>query len=187
MQNQFVGDIGDYGKYGLLRALAGIRPDAHPRLSLGMVWYLVPGEGGNSGGFTDYLKQPQKYRPCDPEMFDALYDIVFERKHRAVSAVRASGIFPKGTAFHEDKLDFSNINANSLAGRERRREHRKRWIKKAAEQTSQCPLAFLDPDNGVEVKSRERHTKAGTKYAYYDEIRKFVSRGQITVVYHHLG
>ena len=28
MQDRFVGDIGDFGKYGLLRALAGISPRA---------------------------------------------------------------------------------------------------------------------------------------------------------------
>lgn len=38
MQDRYVGDIGDFGKYGLLRALC-----AHD-LSLGVVWYLVPDE-----------------------------------------------------------------------------------------------------------------------------------------------
>ena len=38
MQDRFVGDIGDFGKYGLLRALTGTYPEAEPRLSLGVVW-----------------------------------------------------------------------------------------------------------------------------------------------------
>ena len=40
MQDRFVGDIGDFGKYGLLRALRGIHPPADPCLNLGLVWYV---------------------------------------------------------------------------------------------------------------------------------------------------
>ena len=40
MQDRYVGDIGDFGKYGLLRALCG------RDLYLGVVWYLIPDEGG---------------------------------------------------------------------------------------------------------------------------------------------
>ena len=36
MQDRFVGDIGDFGKYGLLRVLAGICPRAEPLLPLGV-------------------------------------------------------------------------------------------------------------------------------------------------------
>ena len=47
MQDQYVGDIGDFGKYGLLRHLTGMRGDAAPEdaLRLGVVWYLFP-DGG---------------------------------------------------------------------------------------------------------------------------------------------
>lgn len=39
MKNQYVGDIGDYGKYGLMRFLrdAGV--------SIGINWYLTPDDG----------------------------------------------------------------------------------------------------------------------------------------------
>ena len=38
MQDKFVGDEGDFGKYGLLRTLAGIEPKDEPRYRLGIVW-----------------------------------------------------------------------------------------------------------------------------------------------------
>ncbi len=41
MQNQYVGDVGDFGKVGLLRALTGVYPAATPPLKLGVVWYLT--------------------------------------------------------------------------------------------------------------------------------------------------
>lgn len=42
MQNRYVGDVGDFGKYTLLNALAS------SGLRLGVVWYLNEFEEGNS-------------------------------------------------------------------------------------------------------------------------------------------
>src|ERR1700684_4163658 len=40
MQDRYVGDVGDFGKFGLLRALCG---ESHPLpLKLGVVWYRFP-------------------------------------------------------------------------------------------------------------------------------------------------
>ena len=47
MQNQYVGDIGDFGKYGLLRAISG------DPLRLGVVWYLFPDEPPKEPGKGD--------------------------------------------------------------------------------------------------------------------------------------
>lgn len=43
MQNRYVGDVGDFGKYHLLKALCR-GDDGKAALSLGVVWYLVPDE-----------------------------------------------------------------------------------------------------------------------------------------------
>ena len=59
MQNRYVGDIGDFGKYGLLRALC------HGR-RLGVAWYLYPDEAHN-GGIVQYLCEPDEWRSVDPE------------------------------------------------------------------------------------------------------------------------
>ena len=47
MKNQYVGDIGDFGKYSMLRAFidAGIK--------VGVNWYLTEDDGSNDGKFTD--------------------------------------------------------------------------------------------------------------------------------------
>ena len=48
VQHHLVGDVGDFGKYGLLRALTGTWPVAEPRLSLGVgrdVVFLDPDKG----------------------------------------------------------------------------------------------------------------------------------------------
>ena len=43
MQNKYVGELADYGKYGLLRALCNPKKsDGRRSLSLGVIWYLNP-------------------------------------------------------------------------------------------------------------------------------------------------
>ena len=59
MQNRYVGDIGDYGKYSLLKALAG------SDLSLGILWYLNEAEEENGDGrYTTYPTCAIVTRPC---------------------------------------------------------------------------------------------------------------------------
>ena len=67
LQNRNAGDIGDFGKYGLLRSLA-----RGTELSLGVCWYLHPDEDQrNDGGHTQYLQQTRdnriRFRALDPE------------------------------------------------------------------------------------------------------------------------
>ena len=44
MQNRYAGDIGDYGKLGLLRSLS------RTGLRIGVNWYLTPDEDRNGDG-----------------------------------------------------------------------------------------------------------------------------------------
>ena len=61
MQNRYVGDVGDFAKYGLLRAIQG-------RKQLGVAWYLRPNEGpGGEGGHVEYLSRPEESNELDPD------------------------------------------------------------------------------------------------------------------------
>ena len=48
VQNRYAGDVGDYVKFGLLRALTDA--DDEPALSLGVMWYLTADEDHNQDG-----------------------------------------------------------------------------------------------------------------------------------------
>ena len=62
MQDRYFGDVGDFGKYGLLRVLSGFW--AEPRLKLGVVWYLFPNETHNAdGGLISYLQRKDLFFP----------------------------------------------------------------------------------------------------------------------------
>lgn len=182
MQNMYVGDIGDYGKYGLLRALFPTQGD----YILGIVWYLVPDEIHKTDGrHIAYLTKPS-YRQHDAELFDILKGVV-DSGRRHIDEIQKANIFSPDAIYLDKTLSFYGISAYSSVGRNRRLAIRKNWLEEALRVTEKCDAVFLDPDNGIETPSVLKHTKAGPKYVYLDEIEKFASRGQTVVVYHHFG
>ncbi len=191
MQNRYVGDLGDFGKFGLLRALCANTDTGIPRpLTLGVVWYLVPDEGHNSDGkFTQFLdptaQNQQNFRFCDPTLYDALRDIV-ESNARSVSSVRNAGVLPPGTKYHEAPLTFAGIHTPRAKMISQRTRFRRNWLTQALQSTEGCDLVFIDPDNGFEVKVGP-HEPRGPKYAFFDELVPFAQRGQTLIVYHHIG
>jgi hypothetical protein len=75
MQDRYTGDIGDFGKYGLLRELS-LPSDAvkGQTLRVGVVWMLVPAETGTGDGkFTAYLvptdQNLERFMICDPRLY----------------------------------------------------------------------------------------------------------------------
>ena len=200
MQDQYVGDIGDFGKYGLLRHLTGMRSDAAPEdaLRLGVVWYLFPDGGNNDGKFTDYLCNPKprdkSLSKCDTKLYDQLYKIVVEEKNRKVVRVQESGILPENTAYYERCLSYEP--GESPSSKKLRREA---WLKGALEATKEAALVFVDPDNGIAIPDKGEANKAtgiskvdpygnrGPKYVFMEDLDWFYKRGQSLVIYHHMG
>lgn len=181
MQDRYCADVGDFGKYGYLRFL--IRSENKALLPLGFVWYRVPDEIHNMDGkYTSYLCDTsvnrRKFQVCDPQLWHSLQQIV-KSKCRKVASIREAGLFPSSTIFFEDFLYWSHTD-NSKQRRHRRSE----WLEKALIATASCNLVLLDPDNGLDT-SIGKHTAKGPKYAYYDEVEQFYSRGQSLVIYQH--
>ncbi len=180
MQNQYVADIGDYGKYGLLRALFPAP------CKLGIVWYLVPNEHHlNDGKHIDYLSK-LKYIDCDRKLFSILKDIISLGK-RNISEIENSDIFSNETIYHSDFLSYDDIKANSPTGRQKRLLLREEWLNNALQVVQECNAIFLDPDNGLETPSANKHTAKAPKYVYYAEVEKFLSITDTLIIYHHLG
>lgn len=77
MQNRFIGDIGDFGKYGLLRCIS--KND----LRLGINWYLTDDGVDSAGNLNDYLAyEYEGYIKCD--MYRELHKIVCIQNDRTV-------------------------------------------------------------------------------------------------------
>lgn len=190
MQDRYTGDIGDYGKYGLLRQLCGIHPEAADRLRLGVIWYrpdplTVANENADDGKFTSYLRQdPEEgFRPCDPVLYDALHKIVVQCKDRRVKKVELSGVLGPDALFYDA---YAPGPAAQTRG-EARAVPRRAWTEQALRATESCEIVFLDPDNGLEPQSVAIRHKAAVKYAYLEEVAPLVERGQSLVIYHHLS
>jgi len=152
LEDRYVGDVGDFGKYGLLKALClPSKVSGGSNLSLGVVWYLVPNEPGTGDGkHTRYLKDSPKnqglYRSCDPGLYDSLRDIVCGHR-RCLSAIRHEGILPSGTVFYEEPLTFESMPGIGPNQRDRRLTDRSEWVRQAQDQVTGCDLVFIDPDN----------------------------------------
>lgn len=185
MQDRYTGDLGDFGKYALLKALAGNDPGRPSSLRLGVQWYRVPDEDHlNDGRFIEYLvRSPEndaRFRACDEPLHEALGRIVRERR-RQLESVEEGGILPAGTRFFSRALAYDGIRSTK-----ERAAHRDRWHADALDALAECALVFCDPDNGLECAVPATAGK-GPKFTLLAEVAAFSARGQSVVVYHHIG
>jgi hypothetical protein len=183
MQDRYVADVGDFGKYGLLRAIGR-------DFKLGVVWYLTPDESHNEDGkYTTFLNPTPKnldlYRACDPDLYDALGDLL-DGGQRSVAAVRQTGVLPNDTTFFEDRLTFAGMPNIGPAARDARLRLRLNWLGRALSQTESAEFIFLDPDNGFAFGTKSHEAK-GPKYVYFNEVQPYLDREQSVIVYHHLN
>jgi len=179
VQNRYVGDVGDFGKYALLRALGDIeRP-----IRLSVVWCLVPNENHNHDGRHISYLDCVEFTNLDIELALLLRKVIKSGRRR-VSAISASGALPAGTVFYESPLCPPNVRQLI---REDRIRHRCRWLEACLNATRTSHLVFFDPDNGLEVTSVPKHHSRAGKYIYWDELVPFWKRRQSLLVYHHLN
>ena len=190
MQNRYVADVGDFGKFGLLRALAGVVDSSNgPRLSVGVVWYRPSKETGPSGDGSkrSYLdaSRRQPFEECDPELFGCLKAI--SDTNRDLNEIRDRGILGgKRAAFYNVAIEAPERRWS----REKREDTRSEWWKGALECVGDKQIVFLDPDNGLAPRSVPIRLKGATKYAYlHEEVASLtaIESNPVIVIYHHLG
>jgi hypothetical protein len=181
MQDRYIGDVGDYAKYGLLRQL--LQPSAsRQELRLAVLWYLIDNEEGNSDGkHVSYLRDDHM-RSCDPTLHDTLSLLVYS-KSRNVASVETSGVLPPElTAYFSARLpSLKSRRQQDISAADARRQ----WFIRALEASQTADLVFLDPDNGLEAPSAPPTSAKASKYVYLDEIGAIAERGQSLLIYHH--
>ena len=178
-----MGDEGDYAKLALLRVLAGDR-------QLGVNWYLTvheekPKKAPNAsttpqgdGHKRDHLEGGDEWAYLDAallaRMAESLRDLHETKRH--ISHLEA--LLPR-TTFYRAGLPTGEVAiANRVTARAR-------WHADALEALAECPIVFIDPDNGFEVRSRGPRSKWRCKYASYDEVADYLRRGQAVIAYQH--
>ncbi len=181
MQDRYVGDVGDFGKYALLRRLCGSSGERPIRLAV--IWCYFPDEShSNDGRHVSYLRS-KEFNTLDYELYVRLQTIV-EANRRAISSISNAAILPEGTVYCDDPI--SQFGTDRL-GPDARLNHRIQWLKSCTMRTWGCDLVFFDPDNGVEVASVPKHGLKSGKYIYWDELSPFWQRGNSLLIYHHLN
>ena len=171
MKNQYVGDIGDYGKYGLLRFLAS------RGVKIGINWYLTENDGSRDGRFTEYLNKPS-FRKYDPELYDALVSIA-EKTEKSVKMIEEAGLIP-GADYYQEVLDLNSQEAFARA------INRRLWYNNSFLLLGDAELIFADPDNGMTIRKKP-NAKDSEKYVLPEEIKRYYFAGKNVVYYCHKG
>jgi hypothetical protein len=166
MKDQYVGDINDYRKYGLIRCLAG-----GVEMAVGVFWMLTQADGRNDGGKTDYLDQPRRWRHYDEPLFDGLREIVKAHPARTVQLVQGLGLLPNAGFASEILVDDPR--------------QRKAYLSDGFEKLAGKGLLFFDPDNGLEVPSKPYGNKDSSKFLYFREVKEAIQRGHSLLIYQH--
>jgi hypothetical protein len=164
MKHQYFGDLSDYAKYSILRAMArgGFR--------VAVCWMLTLSDGRTDGQQIAYAANRKCFRGHDPELFDLLANSLVCGE-RNVSIVERSGLLGN-CAFYGAELEAS------LAARSR-------YFDRLWDVAAGNDAIFFDPDNGWEVPSVRRGQTVSPKYLYWDEFDETLCRGYSALVYQH--
>jgi hypothetical protein len=191
MQNRYVGDIGDYVKYALLRAVTETN-------KLGVIWYLYPNENHNDDGtHTQYLEEPERWLHYDPKLFCELKYIV-KKDSRSVQEVNSRNILP-GAIYIEDMLccreyaqrkSYCDACSNNKAchaclSLKDRESWREAWFDRAFKKLEGCKIVFADPDNGFCLGENFRISQPRYWKRLPLQEAFCLAHGRTAILYHH--
>ena len=163
MQDRYAGDIGDFGKFALLKTLSAAG------FTIGVNWYRTCPQSFEKQDDGKY-HIPQKYFSCDRQLAEKLSAIShLPMAERTIRKLQDAGLV--------DAIWFSD--EVSL------KEGRLVWHRRAVSALSACDIVFLDPDNGLLVKSVGRGSARSVKYVFPEEVADYIARGISVVFYNH--
>lgn len=160
MRDQYAGDISDFLKYALLRALAA------DDYKLGIAWYFNQNHDGRPDGrHTEYAQ----WRLIDEPLWNEL-DGFCKAFHscndvRTVKNLEKLNFWPPDTVFH---------GTGDGEAVPRFKKHRQNWIHGVREKLDGSRLVFLDPDNSV-------HSTITARHASYSDICSLRVRGRAII------
>jgi len=168
MQDRYAGDVGDFGKIGMLRQIS------KSGLVIGVNWYLTykPEEHNNADGKHIGYLNDSLFKGCDDELLKSLYNIT--NGTRNVSALENANLIPN--AYYYKELLKPGSDKNFL---------RSEWYRNSLEKLSKSDIIFCDPDNGLIVKSVSQKSNKSDKYVLHNELISYYQAGKSIVFYNH--
>lgn len=179
VRHNFVNDIGDYAKYALLRALYANGP---VDVRLGVIWYLTEHAAHNGDGRKRAHLSDGGWQELDPDLLQAMRRIegrLHSQGDLNLSLIESSEILPAETAYFSEAVPYAGRTAQQRAA------DRAAWFERARKAVEDCNLIFLDPDNGLEVRSAPVTSPQAGKYATVPEITALLESGAAVVLYQH--
>lgn len=168
MQDRYAGDVGDFGKFGMLRCMEKLG------LKVGINWYLVGDESHNNDGKHIGYLEDEKYCGCDDELLASLKSML-EEGIRSVSEIEKLNLLNTQKYYHERMIE-----PRAQVGMMRSEWHQKGMVAMAG-----CDLVFLDPDNGMLPRSVSRGSDKSIKYVLPEEIMDYYEAGHSVAFYSH--
>ena len=169
MQDRYAGDVGDFGKFGLLKAVRA------SGMKVGINWYKVLppsfeiSESGifkNNDGKHKISKQDAL---CDPELADALNSIFVKDAQRSVELLERAALI-------DDAVYFSKPTPV---------KDRPAWHTEAIHTFRDCDIVFLDPDNGLLPEKTSCSSTKSVKYVFDEEIHDYLAAEKSVICYQH--
>lgn len=159
MQDRYAGDVGDFGKMGLLQALERVG------FTIGVNWYrTLPDKNGDG---KHEIKDA--YSSFEKALADQLRKIHGDEENRSIQALQSAGLLEH--AIYYDCI----VNAADRA----------EWHRAAMEALKDCELVFLDPDNGLLIEREGKRPRKSEKHVLCSELCGYLGRGQSVVLYNH--
>ena len=162
MQDRWVGDIGDYGKYALLRALCGTPEFPNPEIQLGVVWYYTENTGSPAATTRDYLTGHgtlTRMSSLDQHLYDNLQFFINEENWR-VELVKERNILPV------ERENYFSCPVGTYG-------NRVGWCKKAIKGMHNVNLLFLDPNTGTHIRRQSRQAYQESDWARSEDLTAF--------------
>ena len=181
MQDRYIGDVGDFGKYVLLNE---IYKNSDEEFKLGVNWYYVTreerktGDGRHTNYLSDDNPNSKKYRNCFPNLYDRLRRIV-NCGQRNLREIEISAVLPKETIFYSKPAPYSSRSPV------RRIADRENWFEESLAKLKMADIILLDPDNGIPSEKVKKTHKKAIKYVFTDEIQRYYESGKSLIIYTH--
>jgi len=182
MQDRYAGDVGDFGKFSLLRSVF-----ANDRNRIGVIWYKFPNEKHNNDGLHVGYLEDSYYKACDNQLVSKLSHVV--SIDRSIAKLESVRLLPESTVYYASELNFHLLHpGQTMLAKSARKDKRLQWIQKAIKSVGKCNVVFLDPDNGLEIQTIPNiHQINSGKYAYYSEVDQLFKNKDVCVIYHHMN
>lgn len=166
MKDQYFGDINDYRKYGLLRTVSKVLRE--PGL---IAWMLTPDDASTDGKFIQYLSEPSRWQTYDADLYATLQRLLAGPGRRSVSLIEDTDLLNGCQYFSETVPDYS--------------VSRQHWFARLRQASAEHAWVFLDPDNGLEVKSKPFGRKDSSKFLFWREVETLWEDGKSLLIYQH--